>query len=478
MKESLISVGIDVGTSTTQVIFSKIQVENLASGARVPEFKIVDKEVFYKGAIHFTPLASRTRIDENALKAIIAEEYRKADMEPHRVDSGAVIITGETARKENAENIMNALVGYAGEFVVATAGPDLEGILAGKGCGAAKVSDDTGRPVVNLDIGGGTTNIAVFRDGDPVDTACLDIGGRLVRFDEKSRLEYVAESLLRLARLHDLDLYEGMVRDESVLKVLVEKMAEVLYEAVTVKDTKGLQAVVSKKGKLLEKNTPIEMVSFSGGVSDYIYFNAQEEDVYRYDDIGILLGRAIRDLFQERRMEVMVPTETIMATVVGAGTQTMDISGSTITFTDQIFPLKNIPIAALSREEERETGEALTETIVKKLEWYSLEQEKQRIALFLRGQRNMGFKEIKGLAKSIADAFTAYYEKEEPLVVVVEEDMGKVLGQSILQQLVKKRDVICIDSIRVGNGDYIDIGKPLGDGAVLPVIIKTIVFNY
>ena len=133
MKETLISVGIDVGTTTTQVIFSNITIENMSSGARVPEFKIVGKEIFYKGKIHFTPLRSNTEIDETALKEIIEREYKIAGINPDDIDSGAVIITGETARKENAQNISKVLSGYAGEFVVATAGPDLEGIIAGRG---------------------------------------------------------------------------------------------------------------------------------------------------------------------------------------------------------------------------------------------------------------------------------------------------------------------------------------------------------
>lgn len=182
MKETLISVGIDVGTTTTQVIFSNITIENMSSGARVPEFKIVGKEIFYKGKIHFTPLRSNTEIDETALKEIIEREYKNAGINPDDIDSGAVIITGETARKENAQNISKVLSGYAGEFVVATAGPDLEGIIAGKGSGAAKLSYENNDIVANFDIGGGTTNIAVFSQGEPIDTTCLDLGGRLLRF--------------------------------------------------------------------------------------------------------------------------------------------------------------------------------------------------------------------------------------------------------------------------------------------------------
>ncbi len=476
MRETLVSVGIDVGTSTTQIIFSEIQVENMASGARVPEFKIVDKKVIYKGDIYFTPLASRTQIDAVKLKEIIQGEYEKAGILPEAVDSGAVIITGETARKDNAQKIMNMLVGYAGEFVVATAGPDLEGILAGKGCGAAMASDKEGKYVVNLDIGGGTTNIAVFKDANPVDTACLDIGGRLIYFDKEGRIDYVSESILKLAKHKGIDLYEGMVRDERTIAEIVKAMAEVLYESVTMKVNKSLELVVSKKGKLLKKETPIEMVSFSGGVSDYIYFNEDEKDLYKYGDIGVLLGRAIKKRFDESHLSVMVPEETIMATVVGAGTQTMDISGSTITFTGNLFPIKNVPIVALTPEEEG--SEDLKSILREKLSWYTLEDDKQWIAVFLKGQKNMAYSKVQSLAVLLTEVLEEHYKDNEPFLILIEEDLAKVLGQSILLQLRKKRDVICIDGIKVSGGDYIDIGKPIGNGSVLPVIIKTIVFNY
>lgn len=476
MKEILTSVGIDVGTSTTQIIFSEIQVENLAAGARVPEFKIVDKKVIYKGKIYFTPLASRTQIDAVKLKEIIKNEYETAKISPDTVDSGAVIITGETARKENANNIMTMLVGYAGEFVVATAGPDLEGILAGKGCGAAKASDKLGKTVVNLDIGGGTTNIAVFKDNNPIDTACLDIGGRLIYFDQAGRLEYVSESVLKLAQHKGIALYEGMIKDEGVLKQIVDAMAEVVYESVTEMDNHELNLVVSKKGKLLKKETPIEMVSFSGGVSDYIYFNKEEKDLYKYGDIGVMLGRAIKKRFDESQLTVMVPEETIMATVVGAGTQTMEISGSTITFTGNLFPIKNIPIVSLTPKEEK--SDSLKDILKEKLSWYTLEDGKELVAVFLKGERNMSYARVQILASTLTEVLEDHYKEDEPFLVIIEEDLGKVLGQSMLLQLKKKRDVICIDSIKVSGGDYIDIGKPIGNGSVLPVIIKTIVFNY
>ena len=481
MKETLISVGIDVGTTTTQVIFSNITIENMSSGARVPEFKIVGKEIFYKGKIHFTPLRSNTEIDETALKEIIEREYKNAGINPDDIDSGAVIITGETARKENAQNISKVLSGYAGEFVVATAGPDLEGIIAGKGSGAAKLSYENNDIVANFDIGGGTTNIAVFSQGEPIDTTCLDLGGRLLRFDKSGLVEYISPKLADICKEINVSLEKGKRYPDEVIRKICRYMAEILLEVSGVRpSSRLLELTLSPKSTALRLDYKIDRVSFTGGVADYIYNNQAETDLYKFGDIGILLGYEIKAILNEFASKVIMPEETIMATVVGAGTQTMDISGSTISYSQSAtLPLKNIPIIEITEKEERVNEEELEKTIMAKLQWYCLETQKQKVALFLKGERNVSFEKVTSLSKVIAKVWEEFYPHGEEVIVVIENDMAKVLGQSISRKLSnKQREVVCIDGIKVSSGDYIDIGKPIGNGSVLPVVIKTLVFNY
>ena len=481
MKETLISVGIDVGTTTTQVIFSNITIENMSSGARVPEFKIVGKEIFYKGKIHFTPLRSNTEIDETALKEIIEREYKNAGINPDDIDSGAVIITGETARKENAQNISKVLSGYAGEFVVATAGPDLEGIIAGKGSGAAKLSYENNDIVANFDIGGGTTNIAVFSQGEPIDTTCLDIGGRLLRFDKSGLVEYISPKLADICKEVNINIEKGKKYPDEVIRKICRYMAEILLEVSGVRPrSRLLELTLSPKSTALRLDYKIDRVSFTGGVADYIYNNQAETDLYKFGDIGILLGYEIKAILNEFASKVIMPEETIMATVVGAGTQTMDISGSTISYSQSAkIKKKNIPIIEITEKEERVNEEELEKTIMAKLQWYCLETQKQKVALFLKGERNVSFEKVTSLSKVIAKVWEEFYPHGEEVIVVIENDMAKVLGQSISRKLSnKQREVVCIDGIKVSSGDYIDIGKPIGNGSVLPVVIKTLVFNY
>jgi len=115
LEEKIISVGIDIGTSTTQLVFSRLTIENTASAFSIPKISIVEKEVIYKSSIYFTPLISDTEIDGEGIRKIIENDYKKAGIHPGDVDTGAVIITGETARKVNASLVLEKLSGLAGD---------------------------------------------------------------------------------------------------------------------------------------------------------------------------------------------------------------------------------------------------------------------------------------------------------------------------------------------------------------------------
>ena len=177
MHEVILSVGIDIGTSTTQLIFSRLTIENRASSYTVPRIDIVDKEVIYRSKIYFTPLRSATEIDAEAVKRIVREEYQAAGMTPEMLRTGAVIITGETARKENANEVLEALSDLAGDFVVAIAGPDLESVLSARGAGTDALSKEKRTAIANVDIGGGTTDIAVITLGSMACSTSLKLAG-------------------------------------------------------------------------------------------------------------------------------------------------------------------------------------------------------------------------------------------------------------------------------------------------------------
>lgn len=271
MKEIINSVGIDIGTSTTQLIFSKLTIENLASSYTVPRISIVNTEVVYRSDIYFTPLTDKSTIDAAQVKRIVESEYDKAKMNKQDLQTGAVIITGETARKENANDVLNALSHMAGDFVVATAGPDLESVLSAKGAGTDVMSKDDRNTIANIDIGGGTSNIAVFRQGNLISTACLDIGGRLVKV-ENGIVTYIYEKIKKLIQAENLHISEGMKADEGEFKKLAAVMARHLAMALNLMAKDEMhKTLYTNDGDAIKADIVLDGVTFSGGVADVIY---------------------------------------------------------------------------------------------------------------------------------------------------------------------------------------------------------------
>lgn len=473
IKEELLSVGIDIGTSTTQLVFSKLTVENMASSFTVPRIGITSKDIIYKSDIHFTPLVSPVCIDAEGVRKIVDDEYKKAGIAKADIDTGAVIITGETARKDNADEVLRELSGFAGDFVVATAGADLESIISGKGAGTDKYSKEHICTAVNIDIGGGTSNLAVFRNGEVIDTGCMDIGGRLIKIDrDTKRITYITDKLKSIAESAGITVNVGDTASEEGLSGIVRLMVKGLEQSVNIEERDALYERL-KTHKSIEKTEKITHISFSGGVADYIYNDYDGDDLFKYGDIGILLGREIQKSRLFEKFEVIKSRETIRATVVGAGSHTMEVSGSTIEYTKDVFPMKNLPIIKIPSTDYKELAKSISERI----EWFCSEDGVERLAVAFEGHKNPAFDEIEYYAEQIVLGTQKILQNESTLIVVVENDMAKVLGQAIYKKLDYKKDVVCIDSIRLDNGDYIDIGSPIADGMVLPVVIKTLVFN-
>lgn len=477
-KIAILSVGIDVGTSTTQVVFSKLQMDNAGGYFSVPRVAIVDKEVVYKSEVYMTPLKTDVLIDTDALRDIVAAEFRKAGYRPEDTDSGAVIITGESARKENSDAVLKSLSDFAGDFVVSAAGPDMESLIAGKGSGAWQYSMDHHCRVANLDIGGGTTNVVLFEDGETLARGCLDIGGRLICMNPQGIITKVSPAAAVMAQAAGVSVSVGDRCDELKLTAVTRQMAAALnaYLGVGTKDIDAILRQIKTPGSsdfpVPEK---IQAVFFSGGVADLIYH--ESADTWAYGDIGVLLGRAIRESRLFTDFQKMEPGETIRATVVGAGTYTTTISGSTITYSDDIFPLKNIPVIKLDEELQEACFAGETEPVIRRIQWVLGQNDEEHFILAMPGKRNPGYMEMKRAAASIRQIMDRVQPPGEPILLVIESDIAKAMGQMIRQQPDLKRQVVAIDSIHVEDGEYVDMGKPMMNGMVIPVVVKTLIFG-
>lgn len=477
-KTAILSVGIDVGTSTTQVVFSKLQMDNAGGYFSVPRVAIVDKEVVYKSEVYMTPLKTDVLIDTDALRDIVAAEFRKAGYRPEDTDSGAVIITGESARKENSDAVLKSLSDFAGDFVVSAAGPDMESLIAGKGSGAWQYSMDHHCRVANLDIGGGTTNVVLFEDGEILARGCLDIGGRLICMNPQGIITKVSPAAAVMAQAAGVSVSVGDRCDELKLTAVTRQMAAALnaYLGVGTKDIDAILRQIKTPGSsdfpVPEK---VQAVFFSGGVADLIYH--ESADTWAYGDIGVLLGRAIRESRLFTDFQKMEPGETIRATVVGAGTYTTTISGSTITYSDDIFPLKNIPVIKLDEELQEACFAGETEPVIRRIQWVLGQNDEEHFILAMPGKRNPGYMEMKRAAASIRQIMDRVQPPGEPILLVIESDIAKAMGQMIRQQPDLKRQVVAIDSIHVEDGEYVDMGKPMMNGMVIPVVVKTLIFG-
>lgn len=471
MRENVMSVGIDIGTSTTQLIFSRITVENLSSSYTAPRISIVDKEVIYRSNIYFTPLKSETEIDVAGIRSIIEKEYQSAGMKPSDLKTGAVIITGDTARKTNADNVLQSLSSMAGDFVVATAGPDLESVLSARGAGTDKVSGETHQVIANLDIGGGTTNIAVYDNGKLAGTTCLDIGGRLIRVED-GRITRIFPKIKALAEARGISVEEGERADITKLRMLAEIMADQLAQSLGLKEKeKAHLKLYTNDGKPLSLKKPLRAVTLSGGVADCVDMDISKEP-FPFGDIGALLGNAIRTNGEIQKLGRYDAVETIRATVVGAGSHSMSLSGSTVHYEDGLLPKKNIPIVKIPEELETSRS-AVIENVKQQL---ALFHKDEQLALALCGDGYNSFEEIQALAGTLLEAGKDMYEKHV-FVVLVENDIGKALGNAMLHQSGGRLKIICLDNVYATDGDYIDLGIPMANGRVVPVVIKTIVFN-
>lgn len=471
----LISVGIDVGTSTTQLIFSQITFKNQSGIFTVPNIEISDKKLLYQSQIYFTPLINEEIIDFNKIVEIVDKEYLKSGFNKNDIDIGAVIITGESARKHNSNEVVKLLSEYAGDFVVASAGVDLESVIAAKGAGADIYSKDHHQSVVHIDIGGGTSNYCLIKQGDISDTGCFDIGGRLIKLNDNQEIYHLTTKAKTIIERHNLNLKINQKANVSELEKFCDILTKVIEASLGLRNKdEDFDLLVTNKS--IDISSKIDSISFSGGVSEYIYNIKNENDLFKFNDIGILLANSIKKSELLKTIQCNEVLQTLQATVVGAGMHTTKVSGSTIYCDASNLPIKNISVIKLSENETKDISK-IAKIIEKRVKWYEIKDDSEYIAIALAGQSFYSFEDVSNLANQIIEGLKSYLNYNSTLIVILENDYAKALGFSIRSQVNKDIEIICLDGIIVNQGDYIDIGMPLVSNQVLPVIVKTIVFN-
>lgn len=461
------SIGVDIGTSTTEIIISNIKISTRLGPSLLPVTKIDETEVIYRSPVIFTPLILRDAIDFEQIRERVKAAIKESGIEKENIETGAVIITGETARKDNARQVNIWLSEYLGDFVVATAGPRLEAVLAGRGAGISEESKRRSRRIINLDIGGGTLNAAVFDSGICTDSFAMDIGGRLIKLDDTGSVTYISDRILHIITSHKLAIRQGETADIKVLERFCSYLADCCLQALGLREMNEDTLPLYITDFSIPKN--LDFISISGGVGEYVGSLNESKDQaewFQYGDIGPLLGIKITEALATYKSRLIIPEEKIRATVIGAGSHSLSVSGSTVGVEPSILPMRNIPIVKCPAAAGQ--WEDVFRSTRPLMELY----EDEVLAVSIKGEKSPGYEELKLLADQIA---RLYEGLKSPVIVLLKEDFAKALSQMIRIHTPCSKPVICLDQIQFEAGDYIDIGSPVG--SAVPVVIKTLVYQ-
>jgi ethanolamine utilization protein EutA len=469
---TLHTVGIDIGSSTSHLIFSRLVLQR--EGKRLSSrFVVVEREVIYVSPIYLTPYKNATIIDTEKLKEYFEEEYNKAGQNPDSVDTGAVIVTGEAAMKENAGNIISMFAAQAGKFVCASAGPNLEATLAAHGSGA--VSRSRNKTVLNVDIGGGTTKFAVAHNGHLLETAAISIGARLMAWNEDGELVRVEKTAKKF--MPDAPQL-GEYLSEEQRATFVNRMSESLFQIIE-EIIRGKQAS-SESNDLyitpkLSKSFEVDEILFSGGVAEFIYSHEKAER----GDFGFLLGNRVRELAESKGLSIGIPKQRIRATVIGASQYTVQLSGNTIFLTGaESLPIRNVPVFSLDLREDNGKFESISKTLADAFQRFDIEEGSQPVALSVRWSEGIDYSLIHSFCQRLYEAMPhTINQSKHPLILAFDADVGGLVGRLLLEEFALECTIVSIDQVDIRDLDFIDIGEPLKDSGVVPVVIKSLVFK-
>jgi ethanolamine utilization protein EutA len=465
----LLSVGVDIGSSTSHLVFSRIVLERLDS-----RYVVTSRETLHQSEILLTPYAAADAIDAAALGAFIDRQYRLAGVAPDEVDTGALILTGIAVRRSNARRIGELFAAHAGKMVAVSAGDSLEATMAAYGSGAVARSIRDRRTVMNVDIGGGTSKIAVCADGAVVEVTAVDIGARLVCLDGAGRVVRVEEAGRRLAEALGLSVAPDLELDRATAQALAGCMADHLFAAMQGKDPAVGKTSLLRLAPLSDR-WRIDEISFSGGVAEYLY----GREGAAYGDLGPLLAVKILERVRAWGPPVAFPDEGIRATVVGASQYTIQVSGGTIFVSPlDILPLRNVPVVAprLDLEAEAIDPAAVAGALGAALRRLDLDRAEGPIAVAYGWRGSATFQRLDGFCRGIAAALGAEQGAGRPIVLVGDSDIGGLIGMHLREELHLAGPVVSIDGIELKEFDYVDIGTILESSGAVPVAIKSLVF--
>ena len=465
------SVGIDVGSSTSHLVFSNLVLKRDELSA-TRRFNIEERNVIYEGRIINTPLRDDNTLDIDPLIEFFREEYKLAGIDPSNIQTGAVIVTGESARKQNAKQIAEALSNDAGRFVAAAAGPNFESLIAALGSGAAARSRSHNKTILSCDIGGGTSNIAVSRNGETLSTSCISVGGRLLGIDSRGKIWRIDPPAAMVMDHLDLKYEIGDKISNNDIENIAAKFAEILFEALTGTANSALSRRLMQTTDL-DIPDCINEYAFSGGVAELMYGGLNS-----FDDIGHVLADKIKSLTPRLESPVIELPNKIRATVIGAGAYSLSISGCSGFKDDKVaFPLKNIPVIRVDAEQSRLSRQHVVSQINAAFKRFDLKEGEETIALYFKDPVRVSYPQLELFAQSVEAALPNTIERGLPVILIFKTDIACSVGNVIRRETRLKTNLLALDELKLKEGDWIDIGEPLVGDQVYPVTVKSLVFH-
>ena len=472
---SLMTVGIDIGSSGTQVIFSRVNLRRMGEDL-TSRYYVVSRETLFQSPVALTPYQSEERIDDAALGAIIDDAYNAAKLRPEQIDTGVVILTGEALRRDNAQGIAAILSEQGGEFVTATAGHHMEAMLAAYGSGAARVSSDENKRILNIDIGGGTTKLGLVENGKVIATAAIHIGGRL-QVVENGKIVRLDPAGKHHARRAGFSWNRDDVIDVADMQKVADVMADALVAALTARPMPHDVEHLYLTDPIAELGH-IDGIMFSGGVSEYVY----EREKRDFGDMGPWLGRAIRERIARSALPwpVLPAGECIRATALGASEYSVQLSGNTsyISAPGVLLPRRNLqvllpPFAC----EETIDPDKLAAAIRTHITAFDIVDTDREIALALRWTGMPAYDRLAAFAEGIKRGLAERIAKKQPLYIMLDGDVAQTLGHILRDELNVQSEILVIDGVVLWDFDYIDLGRIRMPSYTVPVTIKSLVFS-
>lgn len=465
----LVSVGVDIGSSTSHLVFSRLHMEQVGS-----RYQIVERETLAESDVLLTPYVDGRDIDTQALGRFIDRAYSSAGISRDSVDTGALILTGVAARRRNARAIAELFAKEAGRFVAVSAGDGLETTMAAHGSGAVRRSGQIDGLVMNIDIGGGTSKIAICERGRVRTLTAVEIGARLIAMDECGRVARIEDAGRSLAADAGVTLDLGSPFNDDQIRAVVALMADRLIEAA------GLTRMTPATAALLrlppvDESLSIAAITFSGGVAEFSY----ERTGKGFGDLGRELASAVRDRIVSFGIPIEKPSATLRATVIGASQYTVQVSGSTI-FIDSpaTLPLRNVPVIAPAFDLTMDVidPQAVEGAIRHSLTSLDFAHINSAMAVAFHWQGSATFKRLDDFCAGLRRGMRTLLNDGFPLVLVNDNDIGGLLGLHLHEAHTGQNPIVSIDGIELREFDFIDIGALIPASGAVPIVIKSLVF--